>query len=223
MSNASLISKLYQCYLQALTSHCLPDPLLGRTGPRPGMHAASSNALTSSGFMRTSIVSLILYGSLAPTPPLPPGQRESIVYTSTPTRDSMWTLSSDSNFPSSTMRGGLVPYAWDPSADDQDNADEVDSLHALESADKPVSLLKSRSVSNIGVLSSLAASSGSSLHYPLSLTYRTRRTPSSPTSPVPTPSIHLRVLSMSVHLSILILPTQPRLACAKASRMDYRR
>jgi hypothetical protein len=50
------------------------------------------------------------------------------------------------------MRGGLVPYAWDPSADDQDDTDEVDSLHALESADKPVSLLNSRSVSNIGVL-----------------------------------------------------------------------
>ena len=32
MSNASLISKLYQSYLHALTSHCLPDPLLGHTG-----------------------------------------------------------------------------------------------------------------------------------------------------------------------------------------------
>ena len=31
-SNASLSSKLYQCYLHALTSHCLPDPLLGQTG-----------------------------------------------------------------------------------------------------------------------------------------------------------------------------------------------
>jgi beta-glucan synthesis-associated protein KRE6 len=49
------------------------------------------------------------------------------------------------------MRGGLVPYAWDPS-DDQDNADEEDSLHALESVDKPISLLNPRSVSNIGVL-----------------------------------------------------------------------
>jgi hypothetical protein len=31
-SNTSLSSKLYQCYLHALTSHCLPDPLLGHTG-----------------------------------------------------------------------------------------------------------------------------------------------------------------------------------------------
>ena len=30
--NVSLHSKLYQCYLHALTSHCLPDPLLGHTG-----------------------------------------------------------------------------------------------------------------------------------------------------------------------------------------------
>jgi hypothetical protein len=49
------------------------------------------------------------------------------------------------------MSGGLVPYAWDPS-DDQDDGDEEDSLHALESVDKPISLLNPRSVSNIGVL-----------------------------------------------------------------------
>jgi len=30
-STADLSSKLYQCYLHALTSHCLPDPLLGQT------------------------------------------------------------------------------------------------------------------------------------------------------------------------------------------------
>jgi beta-glucan synthesis-associated protein KRE6 len=84
------------------------------------------------------------------TPPSLPNQRGSVV--STASRDSMWTLSSDSKFPSSTMRGGLVPYAWDPSADDQDDADEEDSLHAVESVDKPASLLNPRSVSNIGVL-----------------------------------------------------------------------
>jgi beta-glucanase (GH16 family) len=50
------------------------------------------------------------------------------------------------------MRGGLVPYAWDPSADDQDDVDEEDSLHAVESVDKPASLFNPRSVSNIGVL-----------------------------------------------------------------------
>jgi len=50
------------------------------------------------------------------------------------------------------MRGGLVPYAWDPSADDQDDVDEEDSLHAVESVDKPVSIFNPRSVSNIGIL-----------------------------------------------------------------------
>ncbi|KAF8504556.1 beta-glucan synthesis-associated [Russula emetica] len=90
-------------------------------------------------------------GALPPPPSLSPNnQRGSVV--STASRDSIWTLSSDSKFPSSTMRGGLVPYAWDPSADDQDDADEEDSLHAPESVDKPTALLNPRSISNIGVL-----------------------------------------------------------------------
>jgi hypothetical protein len=50
------------------------------------------------------------------------------------------------------MRGGLVPYAWDPSADNQEDIDEDDSLHAIESVDKRPSLLNPRSISNIGVL-----------------------------------------------------------------------
>lgn len=91
-------------------------------------------------------------GALAPPPSLSPGLRETIVSTPTPSRDSMWTLSSDSKFPSSAMRGGLIPYAWDPSADDEDDADENDSLHAIESVDKPISFLNPRSISNLGVL-----------------------------------------------------------------------
>src|SRR5258708_1287618 len=90
------------------------------------------------------------HGALIPPPSLSPDHRGSVL--STASRDSMWTLSSDSKFPSSTMRGGLIPYAWDPSADDQDDADEDDSLHADESVDKPISLLNPRSISNIGVL-----------------------------------------------------------------------
>jgi len=91
-------------------------------------------------------------GALASPPSLTPGLRETIVSTPTLSRDSIWTLSSDSKFPSSAMRGGLVPYAWDPSADDEDDADENDSLHALESVDKPISFLNPRSISNLGVL-----------------------------------------------------------------------
>ena len=41
-SNTSLSSNLYQCYLHALTSHCLPDPLLGRTGTEEALYMLRS-------------------------------------------------------------------------------------------------------------------------------------------------------------------------------------
>ncbi len=40
--NASLSSKLYLCYLHALTSHCLPDPLLGHTGTEEALYILRS-------------------------------------------------------------------------------------------------------------------------------------------------------------------------------------
>ena len=40
--NTSLMSKLYQCYLHALTSHCLPDPLLGQTGTEEALYILRS-------------------------------------------------------------------------------------------------------------------------------------------------------------------------------------
>jgi hypothetical protein len=40
--NTSLIGKLYQCYLHALTSHCLPDPLLGHTGTEEALYILRS-------------------------------------------------------------------------------------------------------------------------------------------------------------------------------------
>jgi len=43
----SLSSKLYQCYLHALTSHCLPDPLLGHTGTEEALHILQSAACRS--------------------------------------------------------------------------------------------------------------------------------------------------------------------------------
>jgi hypothetical protein len=46
-SNTSLTSKLYQCYLHALTSHCLPDPLLGHTGTEEAMYMLRSAACRS--------------------------------------------------------------------------------------------------------------------------------------------------------------------------------
>ena len=50
--NVSLRSKLYQCYLHALTSHCLPDPLLGHTGTEESLSILQSAALLS--FQRLS-------------------------------------------------------------------------------------------------------------------------------------------------------------------------
>jgi hypothetical protein len=46
-SNISLGSKLYQCYLHALTSHCLPDPLLGHTGTEEALYILRSAACRS--------------------------------------------------------------------------------------------------------------------------------------------------------------------------------
>ena len=47
MSNTSLSSKLYQCYLHALTSHCLPDPLLGHTGTEEALYMLRSASCQS--------------------------------------------------------------------------------------------------------------------------------------------------------------------------------
>ena len=46
-SSASLSSKLYQCYLHALTSHCLPDPLLGHTGTEEALYILRSASCRS--------------------------------------------------------------------------------------------------------------------------------------------------------------------------------
>ena len=43
-SNGSLNSRLYLCYLHALTSHCLPDPLLGHTGTEEALYMLRSAA-----------------------------------------------------------------------------------------------------------------------------------------------------------------------------------
>ncbi len=46
-SNSTLSSKLYQCYLHALTSHCLPDPLLFHTGTEEALYILRSAACRS--------------------------------------------------------------------------------------------------------------------------------------------------------------------------------
>jgi hypothetical protein len=66
-SNSGLISKLYLCYLHALTSHCLPDPLLGHTGTEEALDTLRSAACLS--FQRLDAESaklLTLIANLSP-------------------------------------------------------------------------------------------------------------------------------------------------------------
>ncbi|KAF8533563.1 hypothetical protein BDD12DRAFT_898540 [Trichophaea hybrida] len=47
VGNSSLLSRLYKIYLHALTSHCLPDSLTGRTGTEEALHDLNSAAVWS--------------------------------------------------------------------------------------------------------------------------------------------------------------------------------
>ena len=78
--NVSLHSKLYQCYLHALTSHCLPDPLLGHTGTEESLHMLQSAAFLS--FQRLDnddAMLLNLIGNLTPSRVYYPPHRKSMV------------------------------------------------------------------------------------------------------------------------------------------------
>ena len=66
-SNGSLSSRLYQCYLHALTSHCLPDPLFGHTGTEEAFYILQSASCRS--FQRLDVNEaklLELIGNLTP-------------------------------------------------------------------------------------------------------------------------------------------------------------
>jgi hypothetical protein len=65
--NVSLHSKLYQCYLHALTSHCLPDPLLGHTGTEESLQMLQSAAFLSFQRLENDNATLLnLLGNLTP-------------------------------------------------------------------------------------------------------------------------------------------------------------
>ena len=66
-SDTSLSSKLYQCYLHALTSHCLPDPLLGQTGTEEALHILQSAFCRS--FQRLDIHDAKLLGLIGKLTP----------------------------------------------------------------------------------------------------------------------------------------------------------
>ena len=66
-SNGSLSNKLYQCYLHALTSHCLPDPLLGHTGTEEALYILQSASCRSFQWLDVHEAKLLeLIGNLTP-------------------------------------------------------------------------------------------------------------------------------------------------------------
>lgn len=56
MDNGSLQSKLVVCHLHALTSHCLPDELTGRTGTEQALTILRSASLRSFEYLREADV-----------------------------------------------------------------------------------------------------------------------------------------------------------------------
>ncbi|KAH9980607.1 hypothetical protein BJV74DRAFT_898252 [Russula compacta] len=78
-SNSSLISKLYQSYLHALTSHCLPDPLLGHTGTEEALYILRSAACRSFQRLKTPEAKLLgLISDLSPDRVYYPPHRRSM-------------------------------------------------------------------------------------------------------------------------------------------------
>jgi len=66
--NLSLASKFYQCYLHAVTSHCLPDPLLGYTGTEESLNMLQSAAFLSFQRLGENEAKLLqLIGDLTPS------------------------------------------------------------------------------------------------------------------------------------------------------------
>jgi beta-glucanase (GH16 family) len=91
-------------------------------------------------------------GELLPPPTLL-SNRASVASSS---GDSIFSLSSDSKYPSGITYGqrGLVPYAYDPDVDDKEPPDEEDLLHDPEDKrpEKTSSLFAMRGFMNVGVL-----------------------------------------------------------------------
>jgi hypothetical protein len=66
-SATGITTRLYKIYLHALTSHCLPDPLTGRTGTEEALHELSSAAVKSFQALAEADAELLtLIGGLTP-------------------------------------------------------------------------------------------------------------------------------------------------------------
>lgn len=67
-TSTGLTSRLFKIYLHALTSHCLPDPLTGRTGTEEALYELAEPATLSFGQIATGEAELLkLIGELTPT------------------------------------------------------------------------------------------------------------------------------------------------------------
>lgn len=80
-------------------------------------------------------------------PPKLPLNRDSVASSS---GDSNFSLSSDSKYPTGTLRSGFVPYAYDPDLDIKNEGDEEDMLQ--ESPDDSGTFCSIRGCLNVGVL-----------------------------------------------------------------------
>ncbi|KIP01971.1 glycoside hydrolase family 16 protein [Phlebiopsis gigantea 11061_1 CR5-6] len=89
---------------------------------------------------------------------LPPKVLANRVSVASSSGDSIFSLSSDSKYPSGVIsRGGFVPYAYDPDSDLKDETDEEDQLHTGDPDEKKVILCSLRGILNVGVLVILIA------------------------------------------------------------------
>ena len=83
-------------------------------------------------------------------PPKALANRDSVASSS---GDSIFSLSSDSKYPSGMpSRGAFVPYAYDPDTDLKDEGDEEDPLHTGDPDDKRGTFCSIRGFLNVGVL-----------------------------------------------------------------------
>ena len=150
------------------SSPWVPTPRTTRSGSRASsMHlnrmaseetAALGGSISPFGSLGTGGTrgSMVLYrlvnedehGALLP-PKMP--NRDS---TASSSRDSIFSLSSDSKYPSGMAYGqrGLVPYAYDPAIDDNEPPDAEDVLHDPSDMKSGKSSLAWRGFLNVGVL-----------------------------------------------------------------------
>ncbi|CAL1711204.1 unnamed protein product [Somion occarium] len=116
--------------------------------------ALASQFSTLNSAHRGSMVLYRLAGDTPDDPLLPPKithQRDSVASSS---GDSIFSLSSDSKYPSGVVQGqrGFIPYAYDPDLDMKEGPDDDDYLHRPDYGENKRTLWSWRGFLNFGVL-----------------------------------------------------------------------